>query len=279
MGHLDGSVALVTGAARGQGRAHALALAREGADVLLVDICHDLDGIPYPLATPDDLARTADEVKAIGVRCETAHADVRSRKAIDAAVAQGIESFGGIDILVANAGVWAMTPIREISSDLWDLILGVNVTGTWNTVRACLDHFAGRKRGAIVITGSCQSIEAADFNTHYTTAKHALIGLMRSVALEMGPHNVRCNAVIPGAIDTQMNNWQGALDTFAGRPGGTQEDRQRAGENFALLPGAGMLPPEVMADAVTFLVSPAARWITGAILPIDAGHLLKPAYG
>lgn len=278
MGLLDGKVALITGAARGQGRAHAVTMAREGAAIVAVDVAHDIPTAPYPLASNNDLAETVELVEKLDRRAIPVYADVRSQADMDSAVARAISELGQVDIVVANAGIWALTPVWEITEQQWDDVIGINLTGVWRTVRAVLPHMKERQTGTIIIISSINGLEPAMLNAHYTASKHGLIGLMKNVALEMAPFNVRCNAICPGAVDTALNDWQGARDLFAGHPGGTAEDRMKAGASYHALSSAGMLEPQVIADAALWLVSPAAAAVTGITLPVEGGHLIMPGF-
>jgi SDR family mycofactocin-dependent oxidoreductase len=274
MSGLEGKVALVTGAARGQGRAHALTLARNGADIIAVDIADQINTIPYSMGTPDDLAGTAKSVEDLDRRVITVQADVRSQEQIDQAVSRGLAEFGQIDILIANAGIWAMKPFWELTEADWSDMIGTNLSGVWRSAKAVAPHMIERKTGAIVMTSSVNGLEPGVNYAHYVSAKHGVIGLMKSVALELAPHGIRCNAICPGAIDTGMTNWQGAWDMFAGHEGGTREDQLAGGKHFHALKGVSMLSPQVLADAALWLVSDGAATVTGVALPVDAGHLL-----
>jgi len=274
MSGLEGKVALVTGAARGQGRAHALTLARNGADIIAVDIADQINTVPYPMGTPDDLAGTSKGVEDLDRRVITVQADVRSQEQIDQAVSRGLAEFGQIDILIANAGVWAMKPFWELTEADWSDMIGTNLSGVWRSAKAVAQHMIERKTGAIVMTSSVNGLEPGVNYAHYVSAKHGVIGLMKSVALELAPHGIRCNAICPGAIDTGMTNWQGAWDMFAGHEGGTREDQLAGGRHFHALKGVSMLSPQVLADAALWLVSDGAAAVTGVALPVDAGHLL-----
>jgi SDR family mycofactocin-dependent oxidoreductase len=276
MALLDGKVAFITGAARGQGRAHAVTLAGEGADIVAVDVTGAVPPVQYPLGTIDELEETGKLVEALGRRAVVRTADVRSQEQLDAAVEDALHTFGQIDILVANAGVWDLGPVWELTEQQWDTVVGTNLTGVWKSVKAVVPHMRERRTGAIVMTSSVNGVEAGENSAHYAAAKHGVIGLMRAVALELAPYGIRCNAVMPGAIDTPMNDWQGARDAFAGHPDGTPADRVAAGHSYHALAGAGLLDPQVVADAVLWLVSPRAAAVTGAAIPVDAGHLLLP---
>jgi SDR family mycofactocin-dependent oxidoreductase len=224
MGMLDGKVALITGGSRGQGRAHAVTSAREGADVIIVDIAAQLPTVPYQLATQDDLDETVKLVEAHDRRALAVQADVRDQGQLDAAVSRGIAEFGKIDILIANAGIWTRAPFWELTDDQWEEMIGVNLTGVWKSAKAVTPHMIERGSGSIVITSSTNGWEAGTNYAHYVASKHGVIGLMKNIALELAPYGIRCNSVSPGAIRTPMADHQGAWDMFAGHPGGTEAD-------------------------------------------------------
>jgi SDR family mycofactocin-dependent oxidoreductase len=274
MSGLEGKVALVTGAARGQGRAHALTLARNGADIIAVDIAGQIDTVPYAMGTPDDLNETAKGVEELDRRVVAAQADVRSQEQLDEAVRLGLAEFGQIDILIANAGIWSMRPFWELSETEWADMIGTNLSGVWRSAKAVAPHMIERKTGAIVMTSSVNGLEPGMNYAHYVAAKHGVIGLMKNVALELAPHGIRCNAICPGAIDTGMTNWAGAYDMFAGHEGGTRDDLLAGAKSFHALKGTGILSPQVLADAALWLVSDGAAAVTGVALPVDAGHML-----
>lgn len=278
MGMLDGKVALITGGARGQGRAHAVTCAREGADVIITDVIDQLPTVPYKLATKDDLDETVRLVEAYGRRVIAAKADVRSQEQLDAAVTAGIAEFGTIDILIANAGIWTLGAFWELTDEQWDEMIGVNLTGVWKAAKAVAPHMIERRSGSIVIIASVNALEAGQYTAHYVAAKHGLIGLMRNVALELAPYGIRCNAISPGAVKTPMTNHQGAWDMFAGRPGGTEEDMTEAGHHYTLLAGTSWLDPQDVANAALYLNSELASKVTGVTLPVDAGHLTLSGY-
>ena len=274
MGLLDGKVAFITGGSRGQGRPHAVTCAREGADVIVIDIAEQLATVPYHLATADDLDETAKRVEAIGRRALAIKADVRSQRQLDDAVAAGIAEFGKIDILIANAGIWTMGSFWELTDEQWEEMIGVNLTGVWRSAKAVAPHMIERGSGSIVITSSVNGLEAGQQTAHYVAAKHGVIGLMKNIALELAPYGIRCNAISPGAINTPMTNHQAGWDLFAGHPGGTEDDMTEAGYHYAALRGATFLDPQVIADAALYLNSPLASAVTGVTLPVDAGHMI-----
>jgi SDR family mycofactocin-dependent oxidoreductase len=276
MTNLTGRVALVTGAARGQGRSHAVALAQAGADVVGLDACKDVDSVPYPLAKPDDLDETGKLVQAEGRQFLGRECDVRSSQSLDEAIQVGLERFGRIDILVANAGIWGLGVLWELTDAQWQDMIDVNLTGVWRTLKAVLPTMIEAHRGSVILTASVNGLEGGPGYAHYVAAKHGVVGLMRNAALELGPFGVRCNAVCPGFIDTAMNDWQGAYDMMAGAPGGTPEDRRVGAYNWSALAGQGMLPTAAISDAVVWLASDAAARITGVTLPVDSGHMVLP---
>lgn len=279
MGLLEGKTALITGGARGQGRAHAITCAREGANVVLFDVPGELSGVPYPLGSVEELQETVRLVEQHGRGAIACTGDTRSQADLDAAVASGRKAFGTIDILIANAGIWTRGPyFWELTDEQWDQMIGINLTGVWRSAKAVAPLMVERGSGSIVVTASINGLEAGDHYTHYSSAKHAVIGLMKNLALELASFGVRCNAICPGATDTGMAQSQDAFDMFAGHPGGTREEMLEAGYHFNALKGQGWLDPQRMADAALFLNSELASAITGVALPVDAGHLLLPGF-
>ncbi|MDF3308366.1 mycofactocin-coupled SDR family oxidoreductase [Rhodococcus sp. T2V] len=274
MGMLDGKVAFITGGARGQGRAHAVTSAREGADVVVIDIAAQMGTVPYKMADGSDLAETVAQVEALGRRALSFEVDVRSQSSLDDAVTQTISTFGKIDILIANAGIWTQAPFWELSEDDWEEMMGVNLTGVWKSAKAVAPHMIERQSGSIVITSSVNGLEPGMNYAHYVTAKHGVIGLMKNIALELAPYGIRCNSINPGAIKTPMTDHQGAWDMFAGHEGGTEADMIEGGYHFHALKGTTFMPPQVIADTALYLNSDLAASVTGVTIPVDAGHLL-----
>lgn len=275
---LEGKVALVTGAGRGQGRSHALHLARAGASVVCLDTESNAPTIEYPLATKDDLMTTVGLIEKEDRRAVAVVGDVRSQADLDRAVATAIDELGGLDIVVANAGVWGLRPFWEISEEEWSEMIDIVLSGIWRTVKAATPHLIEQQSGSVIVISSINGLEGGPEFAHYTAAKHGVIGLMRSMAQELGSHNVRVNAVCPGIMDTNMNDWQGSYDLMAGRKGGTPEDRRRAAYNWNLLKGRGLLPVKATSEAVVWLASDATEHVTGVALPVDAGHIVLPSF-
>jgi SDR family mycofactocin-dependent oxidoreductase len=272
----DAKVVLVTGAARGQGRAHAVKWAQAGADVVALDVDEQLGSVPYPLASASDLAQTARLVEDLGGRIVTVRADVRSQADLDDAVAEGLSAFGHIDVCIANAGIWSIGSFWELDETQWGEMIDVNLSGVWRTAKAVPPHMIERRSGCIIITASVNALEGGKRSAHYATSKHGLIGLMRTVALELAPYGIRCNAICPGAVATDMVTWPGAFDLYAGHAGGTWEDYEDATYRYHALAGVGPMEPEVIAEAALWLASDRSAYITGVALPVDAGHLLLP---
>jgi SDR family mycofactocin-dependent oxidoreductase len=278
MTNLSGQVALVTGAARGQGRSHAVALAGAGADIVGLDACKDIETIPYALAKPGDLDETAKLVQAQGRQFLGRECDVRSSESLNDAVGAAKERFGRIDILVANAGIWGLGVLWELSEAQWQDMIDVNLTGVWRTLKAVLPTMIEQRRGSVILTASVNGLEGGPGYAHYVAAKHGVVGLMRNAALELGPYGVRCNALCPGFIDTAMNDWPGAYDMMAGAPGGTPEDRRVGAYGWSALAGQGMLPASAISEAVVWLASDGSARVTGVALPVDSGHMVLPGF-
>jgi SDR family mycofactocin-dependent oxidoreductase len=274
--NLEGKVALVTGAARGQGRSHAIRLAEDGADIVAIDIAAPIPTAYYPPATPADLKLTAKLVEAEGVRVLTAAADVRDRLALDDVVARALAAFDRIDIVIANAGTASHAPTWELADDQWQDVLDVNLTGVWRTVKACVPSMIARGQGgAIVLTSSLAGLHGYANIASYVAAKHGVNGLMRTLANELGPHNIRVNSVCPGLINTDMMMNAETYAMF--RPDvahPTLEDARQVFRGMQLLP-LDWLEPRDVSNAIAFLVSDQARAITGVALPVDGGQLQR----
>jgi SDR family mycofactocin-dependent oxidoreductase len=281
MGTLDGKVAFVTGAGRGQGRASALRLAREGADVIALDVAADpLQTLSYGLSTPSDLDETIALVEAEGRRAVRGVADVRHLAEVQAVVAEGLEAFGRIDLVHANAGIgsWAVT--WEMTEEQWREMIDVNLTGVFNTVRAALPSMVERgEGGALVLTSSTAGLIGYMNTAHYTAAKHGVLGLVKVLAQELGPHRIRVNAVCPTTVNTPLVINDATFELFAPDVENPGPDDVRAA--FAGLNAYDDLPwiePEDVADAVAWLLSDEARYVTGIALPVDGGNLVRKGW-
>lgn len=273
---LAGKVALITGAARGQGRSHAVRLAAEGADIIAIDICAQIDSVPYPLARPADLEQTAAEVAALGRRIVTARADVRSQVELRAAIDAAVGQLGRLDIVCANAGIHSSAPAHEMPEQAWQDLIDVNLTGVWLTCKVAVPHIiAGGRGGVVILTGSVAGHKPYATISHYVAAKHGLIGLTKTLAQELAPHGIRVNAISPTQVDTDMIQNDMIYRLFvpdAKHP--TREQFREASQATNLLPVPWVEPRDV-SDAVAFLAGDGARFITGVSLPVDAGVLAK----
>ena len=267
-GKVEGKVAFITGAARGQGRSHAVRLAEEGADIIAVDICTQLSSVPYPMATPEDLEQTVKEVEGVGRRIVARQADVRDIAALQRAFDDGVAELGPVDIVLANAGIG---PGGMASAEQqWDDVIAVNLTGVWNTGRVAIPSMVERGQGgAIVVTSSTGGLMGVGVNAPgflgYTAAKHAVVGLMRSWANYLAPHNIRVNSVAPTTVRTPM-----------AAMGDVKAILEHAPELESSLTNAmpvEAVDPLDVTNAILWLVSDEARYITGTVIPVDAGAL------
>jgi len=270
MEKLAGKVAFITGAARGQGRSHAVRLAQEGADIIAVDICAQIESVSYPMSTPADLDQTVKEVEAEGRRIVARQADVRDVSALRRAFADGVAELGPVQIVLANAGIGVGG--REGHDEDWDDVIAVNLTGVWNTGRVAIPSMIEAERGgAIVLTSSTAALMGIGSNSTgllgYTASKHGVVGLMRSWANFLAPHNIRVNSVAPTGCRTPMATNVSLGDMFAANP-------QLANAMSNAMP-VDMVEPMDVSNAVAWLVSDDARYITGTVIPVDAGALNK----
>ncbi|MEV0367902.1 mycofactocin-coupled SDR family oxidoreductase [Nocardia fusca] len=274
MGRLDNKVALVTGAARGQGRSHVLRLAEEGADVVAIDICAPVDTVPYALPTSEDLAHTAELARETGRRIIHRQCDTRDLAGLQAVVAETVAELGGVDIVVANAGITGFAPSWEMSEQQWQEMIDVNLTGTWKTVRAAVPSMIERKQGgSIVLTSSLAGLIAYADLSHYTASKHGVTGLMRALAVELAPHNIRVNSLHPGNVDTPMINNPVVHNVFL--PHLANPTRAEVEEVFVQLQGLRVpwIEPVDVSNAVVYLASDDARYVTGTTQVLDAGAM------
>lgn len=276
-GRVEGKVAFITGAARSQGRSHALRLAQEGADIIAVDIAGPVESIGmYPPATEEDLAETVRQVEALDRRIVATRADVRDSGALRAAVDDGVAQLGRLDIVLANAGVFEIHPALEITDDAWREMIDINLTGVWNTCKVALPHvIEGGRGGAIVLTSSTAGLKGTPNTIHYTAAKHGVVGVMRTLANEFAQHSIRVNSVHPTGVDTVMIQNEKTRGLFL--PDTEHPTREQAAEAFL---ATNALPvPWVesvdISNAILFLVSDEARYITGVTLPVDAGYTVR----
>ncbi|MCA0145436.1 MULTISPECIES: mycofactocin-coupled SDR family oxidoreductase [Blastococcus] len=276
-GRVEGKVAFITGAARSQGRSHALRLAQEGADIIAVDIAGPVPSIQmYPPATEDDLAETVRQVEALDRRIVATKADVRDSGALKAAVDEGVAQLGRLDIVLANAGVFEIQPALEVSDDAWREMIDINLTGVWNTCKVALPHLIeGGRGGAMVLTSSTAGLKGTPNTIHYTAAKHGVVGIMRTLANEFAQHSIRVNSVHPTGVDTVMIQNEKTWGLFApDDPAPSREKAEPIFQSTNALPVPWVEPVDI-SNAILFLVSDEARYITGVTLPVDAGYTVK----
>ncbi|HEY5844316.1 MAG TPA: mycofactocin-coupled SDR family oxidoreductase [Mycobacterium sp.] len=277
-GRVEGKVAFVTGAARGQGRSHAVRLAEEGADIIAVDVCKKVtDDSQIPASTPDDLAETADLVKGLNRRIVTAEVDVRDYDALKTVVDGGVEQLGRLDIIVANAGIGNGGQTLDKTSETdWNDMIDINLSGVWKSVKAAVPHLiSGGHGGSIILTSSVGGLKPYPHTGHYIAAKHGVIGLMRTFAVELGQHSIRVNAVCPTNVNTPMFMNEGTKKLFRPdleNPG--VDDLAAAAQFMHVLP-IGWVEPIDISNAVLFLASDESRYVTGLPVTVDAGSMLK----
>jgi len=267
MPRFAGKVALVTGAAHGQGRAAALALAREGARIAALDVARPLAYPGYGLGTPDDLASLAAACRELGVGCLTFAADVRDDAAVTAAVAEVVRTFGRIDILFNNAGICAYGLAHELTEEAWDAMLDINLKGSWLVARRVIPVMIRQRSGVILNNSSVAGLRGMGRLSHYAASKWGLTGLTKSWAIELAPHGIRVNSLHPTGVNTPMNDGLAALEGLT-----PSEIAERSAGNLLPVP---WVEPEDVAAAVVYLASDDARYITGAQFVIDAGLLSR----
>lgn len=276
MGILDGKIAFITGAARGQGRSHAIGLAAQGADIIAVDLCNQVDTVAYPMATKDDLAETVRAVEALDRRILAVEGDVRDLATLKNLVTDGVAEFGGLDIVLANAGIMPTVGERADDDEAFYDAVDIMLTGVWHTLRACVPPLIERGSGSIVITSSTVGLVGAHTpneagSAGYAAAKHGVVGLMRVYANMLAKHDIRVNTVHPTGVNSPMivnQTVEAAFSTFAAEMPGFGAMMQN------LLP-VQVVEPEDVTNAILWLVSDAARYVTGIALPVDAGFTVR----
>ncbi|TWF82041.1 (+)-trans-carveol dehydrogenase [Pseudonocardia hierapolitana] len=277
MGRMEGKVAFITGAARGQGRAHAIRLAGEGADIIVTDIAGPVDTVSYPSATPEDLAETVKEVEALDRRVVSFVADVRDHDALAGGLAAGVEELGGLDVVVANAGIInAVRPSWELDEADWQTMLDVNLTGVWHATKAAVPHLIERgPGGSVILISSTAGLRGIPGIAHYNAAKHGVLGLARTLANELAPHRIRVNSVHPTNVRTTMIDNPSSAKIY--RPdleNPTFEDSLPALADINMW-DEPYLDVEDVANAVLFLACDESRYVTGIALPVDLGMSMK----
>jgi SDR family mycofactocin-dependent oxidoreductase len=274
-GLLAGQVAVVTGAARGQGRSHAVALAKEGASIIALDACAPIATVPYPLSSKADLETTAEQVEALGSRVIRGVVDVRDFAEMDQFIRDAVADLGRLDIVSANAGISTPSPTLEMTEETWQTTIDINLTGVWKTCKATVPHIvAGNRGGSVIITSSSATAVISRNIAHYTATKHGLIGFMRVLAKELAPHRIRVNTVHPTGVKTPMILNEPMYRLF--RPDLEDPDREdfetAARSHHAL--GVSAVEPEDVSAAVVYLAAPSGRYVTGTTFMLDAGGSL-----
>jgi SDR family mycofactocin-dependent oxidoreductase len=277
MGRVEGKVAFITGAARGQGRSHAIRLAEEGADIIAVDFVQDLDSVPYGLGTREEFAETVRSVESLGRRIVAIEADVRDYPQLKAAVDQGVRELGRLDIVSANAGVLSLGKAHELPEQTWQDMIDINLTGVWHTTKAVTEPMIDLGNGgSIIITSSTAGVKGLANAAHYTAAKHGVVGLMRSLVNELSEYRIRVNTVHPTQVDTPLIMNKALWKVF--RPDledPTVEDFRVPSLELSNLPDVPWMDVRDVSNALLFLASDEARYISGTTLWIDAGSMTK----
>ena len=275
-GRVAGKVAFITGAARSQGRSHAIRLAQEGADIIAVDLAGPVDSVTaYPGATEAELAETVKQVEALDRRIVAHKADVRDSRALQAALDDGVAQLGKLDIAIANAGIYQTHPALELEDDAWQETIDINLTGVWNTVKVALPHLVANGSGSIILTSSVAGLKGLANSVHYNAAKHGVVGIMRSIGNEFALQGIRVNSVHPTGVNTIMIQNKEVWGLFD--PANPDPTRESAAAAFKTLNALDIpwVEPVDISNAILFLASDEARYITGVTLPVDAGAMIK----
>lgn len=270
-------IVFITGAAHGMGRAHALAFAREGARLVLCDACRQYESISYPLARPEELAELAGEIESLGCDVLAAQVDVTHLAEMQALADRAGQELGPIDIVVANAGLYSFARSWEMSEAQWDETMNVDLKGVWITCKVSIPHMLERGSGKIICVSSTAGFKGMHALAHYVAAKHGVIGLIKTLAIELAPYHINVNAICPTSVDTAMCRNQAIYDAFAGGPGAqaTYEHMLELMNQINLFSDRNLLPPEDVSKVVLWLASEEARHLTGSAIPVDAGYLAR----
>jgi SDR family mycofactocin-dependent oxidoreductase len=264
-GRVEGKVAFVTGAARGQGRSHAVRLAQEGADIIAVDLCGPIPGLQYSHATPEDLDETVRQIEALDRRIVARRADVRDRDAMKAAIDEGVAELGRLDIVVANAGICIIAEWDKVTPEIWNETISTNLTGVWNTVQLTAPHLIDAGGGSMILTSSAAGLKGLPFLTPYVAAKHGVTGLARAFAHELAEHSIRVNSLHPTGVETAMGEMAGAYPPLL-------EAHPKLGGMLTNSLPVEVTQPVDQSNAVLFLASDEARYITALAMTVDAGN-------
>jgi SDR family mycofactocin-dependent oxidoreductase len=267
-GRVEGKVAFITGAARGQGRSHAIRLAEEGADVIAVDILEDYPTVRYAMSSEADLGETVRAVQALGRRIVPAKADVRNAAALAAILDVGVAELGRLDIVCANAGIYTVQPWDQVTPQVWRDTIDTNLTGVWNTMVVAVPHLIRAGGGSIIATSSTAGLKGMPFLAPYVAAKHAVVGICRSLANELAGHGIRVNTVHPAGVDTPMVAGLESLEPFI-------RQNPELGALFSNSLPVDAIDPRDVSNAVLYLASDEARYVTGLELTVDAGNTIR----
>jgi len=267
-GRVEGKVAFITGAARGQGRSHAVRLAEEGADIIAVDVPGDYGTVSYPMGTQAELEQTAKAVEALDRRIVARAADIRDAAALKSVVDDGVAELGRLDIVCANAGICTVQSWDEVTSQVWQDTLDTNLTGMWNTCVAAIPHLIASGGGSIIATSSTAGIKGLPFLAPYVAAKHGVVGVARSLANELAQHHIRVNTVHPTGVETPMATGLGGLEPLLNRD-------PNLGPIFMNTYPVEMVDPVDISNAVLWLASDESRYVTGLELTVDAGNTIR----
>jgi len=270
-------VVFITDAARGMGRSHTLAFAREGARLVLCDACRQYETVPYPLSQPEEFASLATEIEQMGRPVIAEQVDVTDLAVMQAFLEKARQQFGPVDVVVANAGIYSFALSWEMSEEQWDETVNVDLKGVWITCKVSIPQMLSRRTGKIICIASTAGVKGMANLAHYVAAKHGVLGLVKTLAIELAPYNININAVCPTSVDTMMCRNQALYDVFAGGPGpqATYEHMLGLMNSLNLFPDRNLLPPEAVSAAVLWLASEEARHLTGCALPVDAGYLTR----
>jgi SDR family mycofactocin-dependent oxidoreductase len=264
-GRVEGKVALITGAARGQGRSHAVRLAAEGANIIAVDICAPIPNVAYPPATPEDLEMTVKEVEAAGRRIVSAQVDTRDQAALRNAVDDGVAQLGRLNVIVANAGICIMSSWADVTPEIWRDTIDINLTGTWNTVMAGAPHLIRAGSGSVILISSAAGLKGLPFLTPYVASKHGITGLARAFAHELAEHNIRVNSVHPTGVNTPMGTGMADMTNLVA-------EHPRLGGMLTNSLPVELTEPSDISSAVLFLASDESRYVTALAMTVDAGN-------
>jgi len=267
-GRVEGKVAFITGAARGQGRSHAIRLAEEGCDIIAVDILEDYPTVRYAMSGRAELSETVRAVEALGRRIVAAKADVRDAAALRAALDAGVAELGRLDIVCANAGIYTVQSWDQVTPQVWQDTIDTNLTGVWNTMVVAIPHLIAAGGGSIIATSSTAGLKGMPFLAPYVATKHAVVGLCRSLANELAGHHIRVNTVHPAGVDTPMVTGAETIEPFVSR-------NPELGAIFTNGMPVEALDPRDVSNAVLWLASEEARYVTGAALTVDAGNTIR----